>query len=122
MRLLDAPELVRANRPRALTVRVKNTSVETWEFHPGSTSGIHLIYVLADPDMKSVDSGKAGLLRATVPPGESIELTVPLPSLERAGHYRLLLDMVEEQHCCFYQTGSEPLEWEFDVVAADPAE
>jgi hypothetical protein len=31
------------------------------------------------------------------------------------GHYRLVIDLIEEGHCWFHQTGSEPWEEELDL-------
>jgi hypothetical protein len=55
---------------------------------------------------------KAGLQDAVVPPGDSIDLTVAIPPLRKPGRYRLQIDIVDEQQCWFYQTGSQPLEVE----------
>ncbi|HJT77301.1 MAG TPA: hypothetical protein VJ739_08870, partial [Gemmataceae bacterium] len=64
---------------------------------------------------------RAGLFAADVPPGGSIDLTLPLPALPRPGRYHLLVDMMHEQQCAFYQTGSEPLEEELEVRAQETA-
>ena len=38
-----------------------------------------------------------------------------LPALRQPGRYRLRVDMTDEQHAYFFQTGSEPLVWELEV-------
>ena len=48
-------------------------------------------------------------------PGESIELTLVVGALREPGRYRLVVDLIEEQHCWFFQGGSEPLEEEIVV-------
>src|SRR5947209_5680582 len=50
-----------------------------------------------------------------VAPGQAAAFTVVVPPLRTPGRYRLQLDMVDEQQCWFYQTGSEPLEVELTV-------
>ena len=57
---------------------------------------------------------RAGLFDAVVEPGQGIDLTLALPALQ-AGRYRLLVDMIDEEQCWFFQTGSEPLEREIEV-------
>ncbi|HTU94074.1 MAG TPA: tyrosine-protein phosphatase [Gemmataceae bacterium] len=95
--------------PSALRVRCHNTSIEPWRLHPASNSGTHLIFVLTNDSNQRVATGKAGLFHAVVPPGEFIDLTVVLPGLTQKGRYELRLDMEEEQHAFFLQTGSQPL-------------
>jgi hypothetical protein len=48
-----------------------------------------------------------------VEPGQLHETTLVLPRLT-PGRYRVIIDMVEEGHCWFYQAGSEP--WEEELV------
>lgn len=96
-------------RSTALRVRCHNTSIKPWHLRPGSNAGIHLNYVLSNDRYTRVAEGKAGLFEATVPPGDFIDLTVALPALAAPGSYELRLDMLDEQHAFFLQTGSEPL-------------
>jgi hypothetical protein len=63
-----------------------------------------------------VDLVKSGLRDGEIAPGQSSEFTVAIPPLRQPGRYRLRIDMVDEQQCWFYQTGSEPLEMEFIVA------
>jgi hypothetical protein len=58
---------------------------------------------------------------AEVAPGESIDLTLPVPAPRVPGRYLLTADLIDEQHCTFFQAGSEPLEWEFDVREQEAA-
>jgi len=60
-------------------------------------------------------TGRSGLFDAEVLPGESIDITVIVPPFRAPGTYRILIDMVDEQQCWFYQAGSEPLEREIVV-------
>ncbi len=118
--LVDAPAWVPAGRPFALRLRARNTSVQTWRLHPCATAGVHAQFLLCDEQGGNAGLGRAGLYDAEVPPGDMVELTLALPPLA-AGRYRLLVDMISEQHCCFYQAGSEPLEEELIVREQEAA-
>jgi hypothetical protein len=112
LELLDPrgqPLHVHSPLPTALRVRCHNTSIKPWRLHPSNNSGVHLFFVLSDDKDQRVAEGKSGLFHAVVPPGEFIDLTVVLPGLMKPGHYELRLDMEEEQHAYFLQTGSQPL-------------
>src|SRR5262249_52197513 len=110
---------VRCGRPFALQVRARNTGTSAWRLQAGSNTGIHAGFLLWDPDDQLVASGRAGLFDATVAPGQSIDLSLALPSLKVAGRYRLWVDLVDEQQCWFYQMGSEPLEQHLEVTMND---
>jgi len=90
------------------TVHCQNHSVRTWQFKPGSTAGIHAQSAILDEKGQLLHSNRSGLLYATVPPGEGIDIRIPLPSL-KPGKYTLRVDLIDEQHASFYQTGSKPL-------------
>jgi hypothetical protein len=102
-------------RPFAVRVRATNTSGAPWHMQPESNAGVHARFILWNELDFLAGTGRSGLFRADVPPGGSIELTLALPALALAGRYRLLVDMVDEPHCWFYQAGSEPLEMELEV-------
>jgi protein tyrosine phosphatase (PTP) superfamily phosphohydrolase (DUF442 family) len=112
---LALPRTIRAGEPFSVRVRAHNTSAGSWCFRPGVNAGVHAAYVLWDPTDRQVANGKAALLDAEVLPGQTIDITIPLPSLSAAGKYRLLVDLVSEQQCWFFQVGSEPLEEELEV-------
>jgi hypothetical protein len=117
---LDPPGPLPRGRPVARRLRARNTSPETWHLSPDSEAGIHLTFTLSNGGGYCF-VGRAGLFRADVPPGGSIDLTLALPAVNRPGRYHLLVDMVDEQQCCFYQTGSEPMEQELDVREQETA-
>jgi protein tyrosine phosphatase (PTP) superfamily phosphohydrolase (DUF442 family) len=102
-------------KPIALHIRAHNISVRAWQLRAGGNAGVHATFALCDPDGIPVTYGRTGLFEAVVPPGQSIDLIVPVPALQKAGKYRLFVDMVAEQHCEFYKTGSEPLYQELEV-------
>jgi protein tyrosine phosphatase (PTP) superfamily phosphohydrolase (DUF442 family) len=92
---LDRPSgPVPANRPVGLRVRATNRSAVAWEFKPGNYAGIHLGFVIASDRLQAFHRGQAGLLRATVPPGESIDLTLAVPPLP-PGRYVLVAEMTD---------------------------
>jgi hypothetical protein len=112
---LDLPRTVPAGEPFAACIRVRNTSIKPWQLRPGVTSGVHAAGVLINSRGETWGISRAGLFDAVVPPGESIELTLPVRAPEHSGRYQLILDMIDERHCTFFQTGSEPLEWDIEV-------
>jgi hypothetical protein len=112
---LDLPAVLPLDQAVAFQLRVHNTGVRPWRFRPGTNAGIHAMFGIWDRKGNVVVNERAGLINALVPPGQSIDLTVAIPPLRPAGRYRLFLDMQDEQHCSFYQTGSEPLERELEV-------
>jgi protein tyrosine/serine phosphatase len=116
-RITEAPRL---GRPIGYRVRVRNTSEQPWRFKPGSTAGMHLGYFLSPADPSDgehiVEVVRAALLDRIVQPGETFTAVVVVKPLARPGRYRLRIDMVEEGHCWFYQTGAEPYEEEFEVA------
>jgi hypothetical protein len=119
--VLQMPAVAPPGEPFGVRVRCRNTSVKPWRLSPGMTAGIHATFVVANARGRCVAVGRAGQFHAEVTPGESIDLTLVVPALHEPGRYRLLVDMVDEQHCCFYQAGSEPLEREFVVGEQEAA-
>ncbi|HZY84071.1 MAG TPA: tyrosine-protein phosphatase [Gemmataceae bacterium] len=112
----ERPLRLTRGRPATVLVRCTNTSVKPWHFQPFSTAGIHVLYEVHTKRGESVgDLRRAGLLRATVPPGGHIDLTLALPPLPAPGRYELRVDMADEQNGSFLQAGSEPLLWEVEV-------
>jgi hypothetical protein len=112
---LDPPRTVPAGEPFAVRVRCRNTSERPWRFSPWESAGVHAQFGVTGAGGTLVAHGRGGLFDAEVVPGECIDLTLPLPALHAPGRYLLWVDMIDEQHCNFFQTGSEPLEWEFEV-------
>ncbi len=104
----------KAGQPFQGTVRLRNTGGDEWRFRPGKTAGVVFRYSLRNNDERVVAEGYAGLFRATVKPGETIELTLAFPALP-PGHYHLFGDLAQPGECMFYQTGSEPLDEELKI-------
>jgi hypothetical protein len=70
--------------------------------------------MLYDDRGRAVGTEAAGLLEAEVARGRSVDLTIVLPVVHQPGRYRLLVDLVDERQCSFFQVGSEPLEQELE--------
>ncbi len=111
-RLFDVP---RVGKALEYKVVVRNTSSTPWQFRPTKTAGHHVTFKLINEQQHMVYEGRAGLLNKLVPPGDVIEVVLRVPPIEAKGHYRLLVDMIEEGHCWFHQTGSEPWEEELEI-------
>lgn len=105
----------RVGEPLAYDLVVRNTSDSPWQFQPLRTAGNHVAYRLIDAKRDVVMEGRAGLLERTVAPGEKIQVALIVPPIQKAGKYRLLIDMIEEGHCWFHQTGSELWDEELTV-------
>ncbi|MFM8272760.1 MAG: hypothetical protein ACKODX_10565, partial [Gemmata sp.] len=96
-----------------VTVRAANTSVEPWEFHPGTRGAVSLRYTFTDMAGAPRYRSHAGHLARTVRPGEHIDLACGLPP-QPAGTYTLHADLtagepIELLDTDFVQYGSEPL-------------
>ena len=127
--LLSPTGPVLIGKPFAFTVRAYNTSHEVWHLRAGSQAGVYARYIVQGPDGNiqfpdipgiSDKAGflMAGLFNASVPPGEYVDLSLPIPAPATAGRYRLYVDLAQ-RNVAFAQYGSEPLfhDWE----ASDPA-
>ncbi len=111
----DGPLQAEADQPFGFRIRCANTSAEPWVMEPGNNAGIHMDWMLFNEGDEYLKTGRSGLFDAVVPPGEAVDMTVALPPLD-AGRYHVQLDMIDEQHAWFYQTGgTEPLTVELEV-------
>jgi Tyrosine phosphatase family len=109
------PATVSSADPTTLNIHVRNASLAPWVLKPQLTAGVHLGCFIYDERDHLVEQVRSGLRDGVIRPGESTDFTLVLPPLRQPGNYRLQIDMVEEQQCWFYQTGSEPLEMELIV-------
>src|SRR5262249_14666184 len=116
--LLEPLQVVPLDQPLAVRVRAHNLSAETWHFQPGNNAGVHGGYILSFDSAKQIRKGQAGLFRAEVEPGHSIDLTLAVPPITIPGRCFLMVDMRDEQQISwFYQSGSQPLYVEFEARA-----
>lgn len=110
---LGWPKELKTKEAVSLRLRAHNTSPQPWELKPGTQAGVHVRYaVLADTGFAGLDY--AGLFRATVPPGGSVDVTLALPPLP-AGHYCVAAELRNGREFSFTQVGCEPLLWEMYV-------
>jgi protein tyrosine/serine phosphatase len=111
----SSPKTVAPAQPTTLRLRARNGGIAAWQLKPVVTAGTHLGCHIYDEQDRLVDVVKTGLRDGAVAPGQVADFTLTVPPLRKPGRYRLQIDMVDEQQCWFYQTGSEPLEVELIV-------
>jgi protein tyrosine phosphatase (PTP) superfamily phosphohydrolase (DUF442 family) len=104
-----------AGAPVAVHIRAINTSPEPWPLHPGTETGVHVRFLVFDPDWKTVQLGRAGQFEATVPPGGAADLVLAVDPLPRPGRYFVIADLMDGHKCSFTQLGSQPLELPIQV-------
>lgn len=110
-RLFETP---RVGQTMQYRVVVRNTSRTPWQFRPIKTAGYHVTFKVLDRQQQIVHEGRAGMLDRKIHPGEKIDVVMIVPPLTAKGRYRLIVDMIEEGHCWFHQTGSIP--WEEELL------
>lgn len=110
-RLFQTP---RTGEPLCYQVTVRNTGSAPWQFRPLKTAGFHVTFKVISEMQEVIHEGRAGMLDALVPRGEKIQVVMIVPPIPTKGNYRLIVDMIEEGHCWFHQTGSEL--WEEELV------
>jgi protein tyrosine phosphatase (PTP) superfamily phosphohydrolase (DUF442 family) len=111
-RLFEAP---RAGQALEYNVVVRNTSSTAWQFRALKNAGYHVTFKVINEEQNVISEGRAGMLDAVVPPGGKIQLVMIVPPIPSRGRYRLVVDMIEEGHCWFHQTGSELWEEELAI-------
>lgn len=115
IKILEGPTSLRAREPTVWRVRIRNTGLETWRLLPDSNAGYHCVFVVVAENAAVAASGRFGRYDASVAPGRSMDIRLVIPPLVQPGRYWLLVDMADERHCWFHQTGGEPLETELHV-------
>jgi protein tyrosine phosphatase (PTP) superfamily phosphohydrolase (DUF442 family) len=120
---LTLPETLALDQPIVVRFRAENRSHQAWQFRKGANVGVHLRGFI-EPDGAKPPPGSpkftpplerrrlaAGFFDRTVPPGESIELEVPIPALRTPGGYRIYLDLFDEASSCYAaMVGSTPFD------------
>ena len=91
----EVPNPIPAGEGFAVRLRAVNRSTEPWEFQPGDQAGIHLSFLIASGPSTAAYRGKAGLFRATIPPGEHVDFTIAVPPLRVPGRYALAAEMID---------------------------
>jgi protein tyrosine/serine phosphatase len=108
-------EVPRVRKALEYDVVVRNTGDKAWQFRVLKGAGHHVTFKLVNDENQTVHEGRAGMLERTVPPGATIAVVLTVPPQAMPGRYRFYIDMIEEGHCWFYQTGSELWEEELDI-------
>lgn len=108
-----ADHRVPVGRGFVLTVRATNRGNRPWVLKPGPAGGIYLRYSLYSPFHGVMYRGEAGLRRATIAPGESVDFAAAYPPVDKAGQYIAGFDFRDAQaidllDSDFAQYGSEP--------------
>jgi protein tyrosine/serine phosphatase len=97
-------------------VRATNESPGPWAFTRDEDRGVKLGVKLLEAGGTSwLDYDRHGHMDATVDPGETLELDVPIWAPREPGAYELKLDLVDEHVTWFEDQGSEPLVWKLIV-------
>jgi hypothetical protein len=112
---LQVPEHLAVGVPSSIRVRCWNTGSESWHLRPATNAGTHVGFQIWEPDGTCLGERRSGMFEAVVAPQHFTDVTVPLPALHKKGRHHLFIDMVNEQHCWFHQTGSEPLEMDIEA-------
>jgi protein tyrosine phosphatase (PTP) superfamily phosphohydrolase (DUF442 family) len=119
LELVSGPGETEVGGPVVFTVRAYNTSREPWQFRAGTNVGVHAWYVVQAPDGKPVFSDTAGFFDRTVPPGDHVDLTLPVAAPAVPGKYRLYVDLTQ-RNVTFTQYGSEALTHDWDARTPAP--
>ncbi len=114
---LSKPSQVPMGASAVFRIRATNRSLGAWELRPGTGTGVHVRYQVCDASGVVQWIDEAGQFSASIAPGGTIELDLPLPPFARPGRYILHVDMIDAQDHSFLQAGSEPLMTEFLVKA-----
>jgi protein tyrosine phosphatase (PTP) superfamily phosphohydrolase (DUF442 family) len=98
-----------------LHVRITNTSLEPWPLHPGTETGVHVRFLVFDPNWSLVQAGRAGQFEGIVPPSGTMDLELVVNPPATPGPHFLVADLVDGNHSTFAQFGGSPLEVAFTV-------
>jgi undecaprenyl-diphosphatase len=98
----------------AMRIRCHNTSDETWRFHPFHNTGIHVFRSTILPQGWSIDFRRAGCLPAEVPPGSSLDVTVPFPPLRIPDKIHIQLGLLDERNCFFHEVALDLLDLQLE--------
>jgi protein tyrosine phosphatase (PTP) superfamily phosphohydrolase (DUF442 family) len=115
---IDAPARIAAGAATDLRVRVTNTSRQAIPFRSARDHGVHLGAKLRGSGGADPIELRAGLVDLELAPGETTELTLPLPPIAAAGHYDIEIDLVDEGVKWFQALGSQPLTLPIEVAEA----
>lgn len=103
-----------------VTIRAKNTSMQTWVFRRGPAGGVQLRASLFNEAGAKLHATRAGLFEGCLEPGASRDFVVGFPPLAAPGRYLVHADMLDSQpidlhDSDFVQYGSQPLLFDVSV-------
>jgi SAM-dependent methyltransferase len=114
--VLDAPPAARPGQETTLRVRVTNDSGHTWPADQRVNVGNHW---WAGEEMIARDDGRAALPEP-VPPGQSVELDLPVTVPDVDGAVELEVDLVQEFITWWAEVGSATARTAITVTTAVP--
>lgn len=101
--------------PFGVRVRCHNDSDETWHFHPYENTGVHAFWRRVSATGMLDLTTRAGRYHADVPPGTSIDLTLPFPPFRESENVHVQVGLIEEKHCFLHEVGLELLDLQLEV-------
>ena len=120
--LTPTPFAAKSAGRSCLKLRATNTSSEPWEFSPTNYAGIHLLYRVTADMQTEYHRGQAGLLRRTVPPGDSIDFDLAIPPSATPIRLFVQAELIDARGAAigfrsqsFVKFGDEPLSSEVAV-------
>ncbi|MFL5328891.1 MAG: tyrosine-protein phosphatase [Gemmataceae bacterium] len=105
-------ELV-AGKAGVVHLRTTNLSNEDWHMKASTGVGIHVHFRIDNATGAEVQIGDAGSFAATVSPGSSITVMLPINRLPSAGRYILHADLLDGPDIAFSQLGGDEFVTEF---------
>lgn len=119
--LVDAPpEQVEAGTKLNFTIAMRNTGDTLWLTGQGLRPGIVMPAVRLIDARGEIVSEVHGqpLLPRAVAPGQTIMMNIPFRAPLLTGKYKIKIDLVDQHICWFEERGSQPIEFDFEVVEA----
>ncbi|HEY8223714.1 MAG TPA: methyltransferase domain-containing protein, partial [Pyrinomonadaceae bacterium] len=100
-----------------LPISVENMGDTLWLTSDTSRAGVVVPAVRVFDDSGALVNefhGEPPLPRA-IAPGQTVEISIEYQTPQRAGDYKIIIDLVDQNICWFEQKGSQPLIIEFEV-------
>jgi hypothetical protein len=110
---LAQPVDLTAGKAGVIHLRTTNLSNEDWHLKASTGTGIHVHFRVDDSTGAEVQTGDAGSFAATLPPGSSIVMMLPINRLPGAGRYILHADLLDGPDIAFSQLGGDEFVTEF---------
>lgn len=117
-RILDAPpETIAPGELLSFRISIENSGDTLWLTSATPRAGIVMpaIRVFDEAGLLVTEFHGEPLLPHAVAPGETVRLKIEYRAPQRAGTYRLKVDLVDQQIAWFEQQGSQPLWLQFEV-------